>query len=97
MTCVLCAVDFGDDAHWHDDLETWVCETCCPSCDFSPLGGGEAGAVPSRDAAPAQPHRTEPSLVGARGAGAGQGGERMPRPSSQTEEAPAVVCIDAGA
>jgi hypothetical protein len=43
MTCPLCDRFFGDDPHWHDDLETWVCETCCPSCLLSFPTVGIAG------------------------------------------------------
>lgn len=60
-TCALCDVDLGEDPHWHDIFQTWVCETHCP-CE-SAVGGGSDDDRPFAHA-PDGDHRTGLLLPG---------------------------------
>ena len=54
MTCPVCDDDFGDDPHWDDELEAWVCEAHCQECSpqstarslVAHLSGGSVAATP---------------------------------------------------
>ena len=70
MTCPVCEDDFGDDPHWDDELEAWVCESCCQECTPQSTarglvahlsGGSVAAATPTtgRSAAAGDHSRAE--------------------------------------